>query len=91
MPSSGPLPLAVLEKQYGTTFGSPTSSSVIVADMQSAGSGAQGIMFGLRGPGQVGHVFNVVNQNGVIRFLDGQTGKPAVLDGYVNFRLLKTK
>jgi filamentous hemagglutinin len=80
----------VLEKQYGTTFGSPTSSSVIAADLQNAGSGAQGIEFGSRGPGEVGHVFNVVNQNGVIRFLDGQTGKPATLDGFVNFRFLKT-
>lgn len=39
---------------------------------------------------QAGHVFNVVNQNGVVRFLDGQTGAPATLDGYTSFHLLKT-
>jgi len=90
LPSSGPLPLTVLERQYGTTFGSPTSSSAIATNAQNAGSGAQGIVFGSRGSGEVGYVFNVVNQNGVIRFLDGQTGKPAILDGLVNFRFLKT-
>ncbi len=37
-------------------------------------------MYGSYGPGQTGHVFNVVNQNGVIRFLDGQTGKAANLN-----------
>ena len=29
-----------------------------------------------------GHAFNVVNPNGVIRFLDGQLGGAAVPDGY---------
>lgn len=46
--------------------------------------------FGSRSPGETGHVFNVVNQNGVIRYLDGQTGVPTILDGYTGFRLLRT-
>ncbi|NJM53651.1 MAG: hypothetical protein HC846_09845, partial [Blastocatellia bacterium] len=33
-----------------------------------------------------GHVFNAVNQNGVIRFLDGQTGGPASFRGYSSFQ-----
>lgn len=33
---------------------------------------------GILRSGNVGHVFNVVNQNGVVRLLDGQTGGPAV-------------
>ena len=36
--------------------------SAIESDMLAAGSGARGTVFGSRGPGQVGHVFNVVNQ-----------------------------
>lgn len=56
--------------------------------MIEAGSGARGIVFGSRG-GDVGHVFNVVNQNGKIRFLDGQSGGKASLEGYDSFRLLR--
>lgn len=40
--------------------------------------------------GQPGHVFNVVNQNGVARFLDGQTGKPANLSNFKTLQLLRT-
>jgi hypothetical protein len=44
--------------------------------MSKAGNGARGIVYvGTGKPGSVGHVFNVVNQKGVVRFLDGQTGK----------------
>ena len=78
------------QRQYGATFGTPTSSSSIAAELGNAGSGARGIVFDSRGPGEVGHIFNVVNQDGVIRFLDGQTGRPATFDGFVNFRLLWT-
>ncbi|WP_181405178.1 toxin glutamine deamidase domain-containing protein [Aestuariibacter sp. GS-14] len=85
----GPFPIKVLQKYYGGTFTSPTSISRIIAIMDNAGSGARGIVFGSRG-NQVGHVFNVVNQKGTIRFLDGQTGKAATLTGYDSFRLLRT-
>jgi filamentous hemagglutinin len=38
-----------------------------------------------------GHVFNaVVNQKGVVKFFDGQTGKPASFDNFREFRLLIT-
>jgi filamentous hemagglutinin len=37
-----------------------------------------------------GHVFNAVNQDGVVRFLDGQTGKPARFDGYSGWAMLRT-
>ena len=47
------------------------------------------------GPGGVpvaGHVFNVVNRNGRIFFLDGQTGKLARLENYTGgLELLRTK
>ncbi|WP_209924139.1 toxin glutamine deamidase domain-containing protein [Pseudomonas congelans] len=47
-------------------------------------------MFGSYGPGQPGHVFNVVNQNGAIRYLDGQTGKPANMRNFKTLQLLIT-
>jgi Papain fold toxin 1, glutamine deamidase len=71
-----------LEQQFGARFSTAISSTGIEQRLLTAGNGARGIVFGSRGPGEVGHVFNVVNQNGVIRFLDGQTGRPAVLNGY---------
>jgi filamentous hemagglutinin len=60
--------------------------------MQSAGSGARAIVYVNPTGEGVGHVFNVVNQKGTIRFLDGQTGRP--FDWSAEFRdvrLLRTK
>lgn len=57
--------------------------------MKAAGSGARGIVFGSRA-GKPGHFFNVVNQNGTVRFLDGQSGGSADLaDGFNGFWLLR--
>lgn len=86
----GPYRINVLEKLYGARFGSPGSIDNVTNAMSLAGSGARGIVFGSRGS-EVGHVFNVVNQKGVIRFLDGQTGKTASFEGYNSFQLLRTK
>jgi Papain fold toxin 1, glutamine deamidase len=80
----------VLETQFGGRFGAASTNSGIEQQMLKAGDGARGIVFGSRGPDEGGRVFNVVNQNGKVRFLDGQTGKPAVFDGYQSFHLLKT-
>ncbi|MGC6100551.1 toxin glutamine deamidase domain-containing protein [Enterobacter quasiroggenkampii] len=55
--------------------------------MTDAGSVSRGIVFGSYGPGQPGHVFNVVNQNGTVRFLDGQTGKSTDLSQFKSFQL----
>jgi len=85
----GPFRLAVLENLYGAKFGSATTIDYISGVMKDAGAGSRGIVYGSRG-GEVGHVFNVVNQGGVVRFLDGQTGKAATFDGYDAFRLLRT-
>lgn len=84
------IPLTVLEKQYGNKFKYVSSSENIMQQMADAGSGSRGIVFGSYGPGQPGHVFNIVNQNGTIRFLDGQTGKPADLSQFKSFQLLRT-
>jgi len=58
--------------------------------MLGAGNGARGIVYGTSSSGGVGHVFNVLNQNDVVRLLDWQTGGPASLDSNQYFRLLRT-
>ena len=84
------VPLSVLEQQYGTKIKYASSSDSIMQQMTNAGSGARGIVFGSYSPGQPEHVFNVVNQNGTVRFLDGQTGKSADLSQFKSFQLLRT-
>ncbi|QTD55550.1 toxin glutamine deamidase domain-containing protein [Parasphingorhabdus cellanae] len=90
MPSSGPVGLDVLQTRFGAQFSGAMTEASITATMEAAGNGARGIVFGYRGPNQVGHVFNVVNQNGTIRFLDGQIGQQAVTSGYNSLHLLRT-
>ena len=90
LPSGGPVSISVLESQYGSRFGPATNSAGINKQMLAAGHGAKGIVFGYRNPGEVGYVFNVVNQNGIVRFLDGQTGEQAAFSGYNSLHLLKT-
>ena len=81
-----------VEAAVGGRFGPALSSGNLTAEIGAAGPGARGIVFGSRGPGEVGHFFNVVNQRGTVRFLDGQSGRAADLDdGFVNFHLLRTR
>ena len=56
--------------------------------LSQAGPGA-GIVFGARA-GAAGHVFNALNQRGVIRFLDPQIGGSASFEGSSAFRFLWT-
>lgn len=78
-----------VEKHFGRKFGSLTSQTRITDRIGNAGNGARGVVFGSRGS-ETGHFFNVVNQNGTVRFLDGQTGKAANLSGFEGFSLLRT-
>ena len=57
--------------------------------MSGWGPGSRGIVWGVRN-GAEGHAFNVVNQRGVIRFLDGQSSGGAVLEAYDALYLLRT-
>ncbi len=86
----GAVPIVELEKVYGSKFGAPGSIRDVSDALSSAGPGARGIIFGSRGSGEIGHVFNAVNQNGVVRYLDGQSGGAASLEGYSSFQLLRT-
>ena len=85
-----PTSISVLETHFGRSFSDPVSVQSMRSDLLEAGNGARGIVYGSRGPGEVGHVFNAVNQGGTVRFLDGQSGGPAILGGYSSFRLLRT-
>jgi uncharacterized protein YukE len=78
------------------SFRSVGSYDDIATQLHNAGDGARGIIHGMRvGPGgvpQAGHVFNVVNRNGRIFFIDGQTGKLAHLENYSGgLEFLRTK
>jgi RHS repeat-associated protein len=75
--------------------GSTTWHSRKIADIEKSlanfGSGARGIVIGGRGPNKIGHAFNVMNQRGKVKFLDGQSGRAADLnDGFVEFWVLYT-
>jgi len=86
---SGPKSIEVLGKAW-TSMGSQAN---VTASMTEAGNGARGVVYvGTGASNSVGHVFNVVNQNGVVRFLDGQTRKPVTtwLKEWTDIRLLRT-
>jgi Papain fold toxin 1, glutamine deamidase len=85
----GPTQLSVLEQNFGGKF-VPMSQSEITKTLGSLGNGARGIVFGYRSTNTPGHVFNGVNQNGNIRFLDGQNGGPASWQNYRRFYFLQT-
>lgn len=73
---------------FGGSFTRVGGQSAIETQLLNAGNGAQGVVFGSRGAGRVGHVFNAINQDGVVRFLDGQTGGPASFTGFLDFFFL---
>jgi hypothetical protein len=68
-----------LAAQFNGTWAKGQSSASITNTIQALGDGATGIVFGFRGPGQVGHFFNVVNRGGVAQFLDFQKNGSAVM------------
>ncbi|MEZ5096456.1 MAG: toxin glutamine deamidase domain-containing protein [Nocardioides sp.] len=87
--NSGPTSIAALERIYGGSFKSVSGQAQIERMLAQAGPGSRGIVFGGR-TGDVGHVFNGVNQGGTIRFLDGQTGGAASFSGFDSFMFLRT-
>lgn len=89
---STPQPAAVLEKMFNSKFVPVAGQAEVETLLRAAGPGARGIIWGDRGPGKIGHVFNTLNQRGTIRFLDGQIGGQATFagKGYVRFFFLRT-
>jgi Papain fold toxin 1, glutamine deamidase len=88
----GATSIRVLEAHYGRPFVYRSSAARIVSALERAGPGARGIVFASRGTRRPGHLFNVANLDGDVRFLDGQRGGPAAVEGegYVAFFLLRT-
>lgn len=82
----GPVSISVLEKYYDKIF-----KKTSINKLNKLKEGQRGIIFGVNKSDGSGHVFNVVNQKGTIRYLDGQTGKAADPSKYKNLFLLLTK
>jgi hypothetical protein len=68
---------SVIETNLGGRFAPVSGPSEVVAILEEEGPGARGIVWGSRGAGAIGHVFNAVNQDGVVRFIDFQSGGAA--------------
>jgi RHS repeat-associated protein len=81
-------PTKVLENLFRSKF-MKASQGRIISEFENAGSGARGIVLGVYDNGR-SHVFNVVNQKGVVRFLDGQTGVPANFSGFKQTYVMPT-
>lgn len=84
-----------LEQFYsGQQFRPVRSEQDIVQQLQVAGPGSRGIVYGSRAQGSVpdyGHVFNAVNCNGNVIFLDAQKGDEVVIQGeYLGLEFLRT-
>ncbi|WP_373288065.1 toxin glutamine deamidase domain-containing protein [Streptomyces lasiicapitis] len=63
--------------------------SGIVEEIAQAGPGARGIVIGARG--RSGHAFNVVNIEGDVVFLNGQTGHAKNVGSWGRFFFMRTK
>jgi RHS repeat-associated protein len=84
-----PLYPSFLEKHFGGKF--TYNLSLEGVKKMVSKSGQMGIVYGFRGANKRAHVFNVINQNGKISFLDGQNGRAkASTSGYISFGFLPT-
>lgn len=82
-----------------TLFGYPRGKGwFFVADkahieclLKMWGARSRAVVFARRSGEQGGHYFNVINQRGAIRFIDGQTGRaPRFSAGFIDYQLLRT-
>lgn len=84
---SKPQTIDVLTNKYGGDFKRKTIKQLKL-DMKE---NEMGIIFGNRGTGKTGHVFNVIMKDGYLRMFDGQSGTLAKIDHrYVSLHYLKT-
>lgn len=82
--------LQVLQQELVGQFSVVAGQAQIERMMLNAGNGSRGDVGGTRANTE-GHVFNVVNQNGTVRFLDGQTGGAATFSSdYVAYVFMRT-
>ncbi|MFF3329105.1 putative T7SS-secreted protein [Streptomyces sp. NPDC002888] len=76
-----------LQNAYGRTF-NDTNFWDMVDHVRNSGDGARGLVAALPEQG-AGHVFNIVNQQGRVLFIDVQTGFVDPM-GYKSFKLMRT-
>jgi RHS repeat-associated protein len=81
-------PTTSLEQYFGQKFTWMTKGD-IKSFMKTLGDGARGIV-SLSDETTTGHLVNVVNQGGKIRFIDPQSATEASLEGYKDFFLIVT-
>jgi filamentous hemagglutinin len=86
----GPQPISKLEDIFGGSFQPVSGQTEIESMLEDQGAGSRGIVFGSRGVGEVGHVWNAVNQGGDVMFPDFQSGMGASFEGYKSFWFLLT-
>jgi hypothetical protein len=86
----GPTSVKVLEEMFGGKFLPVISKDVIVQRMLTAGNGARGIISAKVAGSKFRHTFNVVNENGKIRFIDRSTREAIDWSALSNFELLRT-
>ncbi|WP_435647214.1 toxin glutamine deamidase domain-containing protein [Kitasatospora purpeofusca] len=95
-PAKRPLTGEQLQELAGNASGFEKSNGLanVVKQLLEWGNGARVIVMGQPSPEKQrqnvpGHFFNVINDNGVIVFIDGQTGK-AKPDGWDQYYLMRT-
>ena len=81
---------ADLSAHYGTRWSPACSANEIENALKTAGEGTRGIVFGEVPNRSYGHFFNVVNDDGVVRYFDGQPGAMTSPAGYSRLWLLPT-
>ncbi|MGW8352223.1 toxin glutamine deamidase domain-containing protein [Streptomyces wedmorensis] len=100
-PSSG-MTAGLMEELFNSQFTKVQSKQTINSTLQVAGPGSRGVIFARNQmapppgspPGtpsvQTWHFFNVVNDGGVVKYLDGQSGTPANFQGLTELFFMKT-
>ncbi|MER7706728.1 RHS repeat-associated core domain-containing protein [Kitasatospora sp. NPDC097605] len=79
-----------LEYKYDSLFHMTEGVDDITHQLTYLGYGTRGIVFGWTDGVDVGHYFNVVNDAGVIKFLDYQSETHAVTEKWENLELMIT-
>ncbi|MQA81440.1 MAG: hypothetical protein GEV10_23660 [Streptosporangiales bacterium] len=92
MPVKGQNGASLYDVSGGSRHGWKGVSSYddIVRMMNQAGPGSRGIVAINRGPGTVGHVFNVIYDRNGVMFIDGQIGTLATLESFHTLGFLPT-
>jgi len=84
------MPISVVSDALGGTWKSVPGLDQIEEELTQAGDGARGVVYGGRPAGQVGHVWNVINRDGTIQYVDGQSGVVPNFSRYSYFNFLRT-